>query len=275
MSLLATVKTSLVTNDAFATILSMTKWCAGYACYHQGIYLASLWMFPRGEEKYAKLDVPNSKYWNSTLRRISTARVVAMTHAIASWAWSVRVLSGAWTSLRVYAKASFLSYDLPNDAAGLAFMRHSLGYFIQELAHVLIFEPDLIFIAHHILYLLATFPLCAASNSGWPLIAIATCLAEATNPLQLCWEMGKAFNNDRLYHLLSTPFTAAFTLCRGILMPLAFIDIIRCVRQHPKPMLTWTCSLMCAGILAGLAWLAQLIKGFRKYRKNRHQDKLD
>lgn len=269
MSVAAAGKSSwLAGHDAFGTVVAMGKWCGAYALLHQGIYALSLRTFPRSSYS-DKLDTPHPKYWSASLRRVSTARVVAMTHAIASWSWSLKVLSGAWTALRAGRGSSMLAYDLVNDARGLAFMRHSLGYFVQELAHVLLVEPDPIFIAHHCLYILATFPIAALADGGWPLIAVATALAEATNPLQLAWEMSKAFGNEALYRYLSAPFTLAFALCRGLLMPITFLDILRYVHANPKPILQWTASLMLGGIVAGLAWLTLLVKGFLKYKRKR------
>lgn len=268
---LASLKDSFVANDGVGTLVAMGKWCGAYALLHQGLYYGSLLAFPR--DKGNCLDQKHPKYWDASMRRISTARLVALTHAVVSWGWSVRVIAGAWSNLR--ASSTFLAYDLANDAGTVAFMRHSLGYFVQELAHVLVVEPDIIFICHHLLYLLATGPVCCLTSVGWPLIAVGTFLAEITNPLQLSWEMSKAFGNDSLYQKLSAPFTASFTLFRGILMPLAMIDIATYFRRQRREfpssernsVLTWTYSLMVCGLLAGLAWLAQLIKGFLKYRR--------
>ena len=242
--------------------MAMGAWCGVYAVFHQGLYygLSSV---------DSKLDVPQPKYYGTSLRRISVARVVALTHAVVSWVWAMVVLKKGHFLSSGASASSLFRYDLANGRVERAFMRHSLGYFIQELGHVLVFEPDPIFIAHHILYLASTFPICALSSKGWPLIAVATALAEVTNPLQLSWEMAKAFGNMDLYDKLSLPFTVAFTVCRGILMPIFMVDMARCIfldDLKDSKALTWTYALFVAGLCASLLWLSNLIAGFLRYR---------
>jgi len=267
----------------------MGLWCGTYTLLHHGLFAISYLVFE--PERNKEIDEPQSKYWGSTLRRISTARYVALIHAIVSWVWSLRVLFLGWDGARdIFERSEHAAYWLPifcydalNDASSIHFMRHSLGYFVQELLHVLVHEPDPIFIAHHILYLSATFPVCAMSNRGWPLIAIATALAEVTNPLQLSWEMAKAFDRLELYNRLSAPFTVAFTLARGILMPIFVADqtnyiFLRGRRfsdQHTDSKVSsylvvkWTLSLFYGGLAASILWLALLIRGFFKFRRTR------
>jgi len=165
-----------------------------------------------------------------------------------------------------------LAYDAQNDFAARACLCHSLGYFVQELLHVLLHEPDPIFVAHHIAYLLATAPI-AASDRGWPLIGVATLLAEATNPLQLAWELARAFGFSHIYERLSLPFTVAFATCRGVLMPLAFADILVGVYSRPppgapRPMKSAT-AIFVVGMGASILWLSQLVRGFLKYRRKK------
>jgi len=263
---------SLRVVDGVATLGAMGAWCGAYCCLHQGVYALSHLVCPRRET--SGVDKPNAKYFGTSLRRVSTARVVALTHAIASWFWSVRVLGRAWPALR-HVDGAMLRYDLHNDAAAVAFMRHSLGYFVQELAHVLRFEPDAVFVAHHVLYLASTFPICALTERGWPLIAVATLLAEVTNPLQLSWEMAKAFGRSDLYDRLSLPFTLAFFLCRGVLMPVFMADMARFLlfsgQAHPDPVLKSTYAVFLGGLAASLVWLVNLLRGFRRYRAKREE----
>lgn len=262
------VKDLLATRDAKGTVMAMGAWCGLYYVEHHSLYYLSFLKFPRTEE----LDAPHPKYAGSSLRRVTAARLVALTHALASWGWSVHLIHSAWPSLR--RGPGFFAYDAPTRPAALAFMRHSLGYFVQELAHVLLFEPDLVYIAHHLLYLGATFPV-AIDDKGWAFIAIATAFAEATNPLQLLWELAKAFHNEPLYHRLSLPFTLAFTLIRGLVMPIFLVDMARTLRARPDPVLQWTLSLFTAGVSAGIAWIVPLVRGFIKYRRKQREQKAD
>ena len=95
---------------------------------------------------------------------------------------------------------------------------------MQELAHVLGNEPDPVFVAHHVAYITATLPI-VCSPRGWAMVSLATLLAEVTNPLQLSWELARAFGCEQVYDALSPPFTFGFAVCRGVLMPLAMGDI--------------------------------------------------
>lgn len=247
------VKDLLATRDAKDTVMAMGAWCGLYYIEHHSLYYLSFLKFPRKglrtEEQGIDLDAPQPKYAGSSLRRVSAARLVALTHALASWGWSVHLIHSAWPWLR--RGPGWFAYDAPTSPAALAFMRHSLGYFVQELAHVLLFEPDIVYIAHHLLYLGATYPV-ALDDKGWAFIAIATAFAEATNPLQLLWELAKAFHNEPLYHRLSLPFTLAFVALRGVVMPIFLVDMARTLRARPDPVLQWTLTLFTAGVSVSL-----------------------
>mmetsp|Transcript_29378 Transcript_29378/g.94769 ORF Transcript_29378/g.94769 Transcript_29378/m.94769 type:complete len:290 (-) Transcript_29378:264-1133(-) len=274
--------------DGLGTVVAMGGWCGAYSCLHHGIYALSYVWYPRGrDDSQRNLDAPNPKYWGSSMRRISTARLVALTHAVASWLWSVRVLAKGLESLSPAVAAvkppngggAWFRYDSANQASEVAFMRHSLGYFVQELAHVLIYEPDVVFVSHHLLYLASTFPICALSDKGWPLIAVATALAEATNPLQLSWEMAKAFGRTDLYDALSLPFTLSFFLCRGVLMPLFMADMARFLfgghKEHQSGdfVLRSTFFLFFGGLAASVVWLSNLVRGFLRYRAKKRKQR--
>jgi len=275
----------------------------------------------RTKAKRLDLDAPQSKYFGTSLRRVATARCVALVHAVVSWGWSVRTLVAAWPALRsptargaaelldaatpgsfffspagagnstwsaageqsVMRWTAKLAYDAARGSSETAFMRHSLGYFVQELAHVVAREPDPVFVAHHLLYLGATFPVCALTRRGWPMIAVATALAEVTNPLQLAWEMAKASECFEAYDALSLPFTAFFTLVRGIAMPVCFADMAHFLffgsrsssasygddERLARRVLVWTFSLFAGGIAASILWLAMLVRGFVRYRRKK------
>ncbi|KAJ1459096.1 hypothetical protein M885DRAFT_586021 [Pelagophyceae sp. CCMP2097] len=252
-------------------------WCCGYRLGHHVLYaLTFIWLPAWGAHG---LDEPRQKYSGSTLRRVATCRVVALVHAVASTVWSGCVLGWAWAALRNAAPGGgpagawrcLLAYDLPLSEAGAsrAFMRHSLGYFLQDVMQLAYHEPDPIFFAHHLLFMLNVLPLCCL-DQGWAMVAAATVLAESTNPLQMAWEMAKAFRKDGLYKGLSSPFTYVFALVRGILMPLCLLDMCICVaRRSRNPVLIYSCALMTVGQCASFTWLAQLLRGYAKYRANK------
>ena len=287
---LAGLQAWLSRNERAESILVIGAWAGAYYGAHQlAVAVSKVASPPSAEEPRSGLDAPQPKYSGATLRRILGARAASFLHAGGSFAASARVLRASWAALRAaeprLAEANWpaalpvrlsrvvpaLLYDAPNAMPGArAVLRHSLGYFIQELCHVVAREPDPVFIAHHVAYLLATGPILA-SDRGWAMIAVATVLAEVTNPLQLSWEMAKAFGAADLYDSLSLPFTAAFALCRGLLMPLAMVDIgfFLHTRLQPDPTMKWAFGLFAVGISASVVWLGQLVRGFLKYRRKK------
>ena len=112
------------------------------------------------------LDAPQPKYAGASLRKVAAARVASFAHALGSFGWSLDLVRTRWPALRALAARRGLSgrtlfgaaalpslaYDAQNDFSARACLCHSLGYFVQELLHVLLHEPDPIFVAHHIAY---------------------------------------------------------------------------------------------------------------------------
>ena len=177
--------------------------------------------------------------------------------------------------LRLLGRAlPLLAYDASNELPGAReALCCSLGYFVQELAHVLGNEPDPVFVAHHVAYITATLPI-VCSPRGWAMVSLATLLAEVTNPLQLSWELARAFGCEQVYDALSPPFTFGFAVCRGVLMPLAMGDIAvslfgRSNDTRAPPAMRFAYGVFFVGIGASGVWLAQLVRGFRKYRRKK------
>ena len=105
------------------------------------------------------------------------------------------------------------------------------------------------------------------------MVSLATLLAEVTNPLQLSWELARAFGCEQVYDALSPPFTFGFAVCRGVLMPLAMGDIAvslfgRSDTRAPAAM-RFAYGVFFVGIGASGVWLAQLVRGFRRYRRKK------
>ena len=134
-------------------------------------------------------------------------------------------------------------------------------------------EPDPVFVAHHAAYLAATLPI-VCSPRGWAMVSLATLLAEVTHPLQLSWELARAFGCEQVYDALSPPFTFGFAVCRGVLMPLAMGDIAvslfgRSNDTRAPPAMRFAYGVFFVGIGASGVWLAQLVRGFRRYRRKK------
>ena len=291
MSLLAQrAQAWLAKNERAESLIVIGAWAGAYYGVHRlARAISNVAVPPSKDGAPGFLDAPQPKYSGCTLRKIVGARAASFAHAFVSFGWSCRALRASWwPALRAAAPRlaqrwppflgpalrdllPLLAYDAPNLLPGArGVLRHSLGYFVQELWHVLRNEPDPIFVAHHLAYLLATGPILA-SDKGWAMIAVATVFAEVTNPIQLSWEMAKAFGLPDLYDALSLPFTAAFALCRGLLMPLAMVDIglFLATRDQPDPTMKWAFGLFAVGIAASCVWLGQLVSGFRKYRRKK------
>ena len=235
------------------------------------------------------LDGPVPRYAGCSLRKVAAARAASFVHAVGSFAWNARLMRRHWGVLRDAAQRRpvvrllgralpLLAYDASNELPGAReALCCSLGYFVQELAHVLGNEPDPVFVAHHAAYLAATLPI-VCSPRGWAMVSLATLLAEVTNPLQLSWELARAFGCEQVYDALSPPFTFGFAVCRGVLMPLAMGDIavsIFCRDGAPAPpAMRFAYGVFFVGIGASGVWLAQLVRGFQKYRRKKRAQSL-
>ena len=55
--------------------------------------------------------------------------------------------------------------DLRHAGVGLG-AEHSIGYFVNDLLYCAAYEPDPMFVAHHVRYLLGTTPLRLPSAAG-------------------------------------------------------------------------------------------------------------
>ena len=286
---IATASVWLGQHERSESLVLIGAFAGAYYGLHQLTVQASKVLCPLGSKDGEWLDAPQPKYGGAPLRKILGARSASFVHAILSFAASARVVALNWERLRSPARrlvrawprwlgASLngalpaLAYDVANGTTpgARAVLCHSVGYFAQELAHVLRHEPDPIFIAHHVAYLLATCPVLAGER-GWAMVAVATVLAEITNPLQLAWEVTKACGFRDAHDALSLPFTVAFAACRGVLMPLCMLDIAAflATRKEADPTMKWCFGLFAVGIAASCLWVAQLVSGYRKYQRKK------
>ena len=225
-------------HDRAQSLLRVGAWAGAYYAVHRATYALSLIAAPKDKRAPGGVDLdgPVPRYAGCSLRKVAAARAASFVHAVGSFAWNARLMRRHWGVLRDVAQRRpvvrllgralpLLAYDASNELPGAreAFCC-SLGYFVQELAHVLGNEPDPVFVAHHVAYITATLPI-VCSPRGWAMVSLATLLAEVTNPLQLSWELARAFGCEQVYDALSPPFTFGFAVCRGVLMPLAMGDI--------------------------------------------------
>ena len=177
---LAGVQGFLAVNERAESLVLIGAWAGAYYAVHRLTYAASLRLSPPLKEGATlsdgvDLDAPQPKYSGATLRKIVGARAASFGHALGSFGYSLRVVSGAWGALRLAhprlcaaawppglsdalrGVAPFLDYGASNALPGArGVLCHSLGYFVQELVHVMNHEPDPVFIAHHLAYVRAT-----------------------------------------------------------------------------------------------------------------------
>ncbi|KAL3501054.1 hypothetical protein ACH5RR_035503 [Cinchona calisaya] len=105
-------------------------------------------------------------------------------------------------------------------------LEFSIGYFIIDVLHYMIFIPkDVLFIAHHLatLYVLATCRYIV--HHGAVSILGLLVLAEITSPCQNTWSLARYRKVDlpeaaRYYEFLSPYFFTFYSAVRGILGPL-------------------------------------------------------
>ena len=197
---------------------------------------------------------------------------------------SEQVVLSSWSVLRAAEPNSpFLNYAAPNSISGVRpFLCHSLGYFVQDLVRCSLQEPDPTNLLHHVAYLLACSPV-ALSDRGWAMTVVGTVLAEATGPMQNCWETAKAFSRSTagpvaltaatVYERMSLPFTLSFVLCGGVLMPIVMFDMARFLytRSEGNIAMIWAFGLFAVGMCGNWIWLTQLVKGFVKYRRKKNR----
>ncbi|XP_050231773.1 TLC domain-containing protein At5g14285-like [Mercurialis annua] len=117
------------------------------------------------------------------------------------------------------------SFSSPNTPAQNSVLDFSIAYFLMDLIHYLIFFPsDVLFIGHH-LGTLFVFITCRyfVSHGAFAILSLLV-LAEITSFCQNAWTLARARRGDvkfaaKVYHLLSPPFYAFYSVVRGFLGP--------------------------------------------------------
>jgi hypothetical protein len=81
--------------------------------------------------------------------------------------------------------------------------------------------------------------------------------ASSTSSSSFSSDVGQHLESERLRHQstferLSLPVTLAYTLTRGVVMPLSLIDVA--LIRKPTPVLAWVWVHCVFGFLGSLAW---------------------
>ena len=97
----------------------------------------------------------------SSKRLFLASRVGAFVHAIASTALCLVVAREMVPLMDASARSTGapLVYDQERAYAWDWVLEHSIGYFVNDLCYCCLFEPDMLFIVHHVGYLCGTVPL--------------------------------------------------------------------------------------------------------------------
>lgn len=149
-----------------------------------------------------------------------------------------------------------------------------MAYCLADAVYMSIFERDTLMTIHHIAVVIGVLPLYLMPH-GWMLGVVSTFFAEITNPLQNTWQYMRDYGSKSVYQALSLPFTLAFGLFRGIIMPIFLVDYFLFVFVEAKPGISddnvramGVCVVIFTmGWFASLVWLKGVVSGYVKYRR--------
>lgn len=169
-----------------------------------------------------------------------------------------------------------LTYDQPSDPAFHWVLPVLMGYCLADSLYMFLFERDVLMICHHLAVVIGVLPLYLF-NYGWMLAIVATFCAEITNPLQNTWQYTRDYGPNWMYQALSMPFTVAFFILRGIIMPIFLVDYYLFIffEEHAQiseanmQAIGLCVVIFTMGWLGSLIWLKGVVGGFLRYRRKK------
>lgn len=208
-----------------------------------------------------------------TMPFMAASRCIGIVHSLLVVPLSYLVLerqaaalvSGRWLDLE------FLGHNTALEARVLEL---SVGYFVADFVHFLLFEPDLLMFFHHFfsIFMMASAGLV---GQGATTGMAAILMGEITNPLQSTWTMARFAKSPRYLNLLSPVFTFAFVLIRVPLVPLwTGLCIVPSLLWGPHALapnaavprwmpISWA-AMSVFMTLGGWVWSIQIVKGYMK-----------
>lgn len=161
-------------------------------------------------------------------------------------------------------------FDSPNTDFQNLVLEFSIGYFLVDLLHYLIFIPqEILFIAHH-LATLFVFVTCRyyALHGAFALLVLLV-LAEITSACQNIWTLAGLRREElpsaaRIYKFLSPPFYVLYTAMRGVAGPLFFYKMSAYYLSGKAcDAIPWWVSVswivvVGAAILVSIMWISNL-----------------
>ena len=153
-------------------------------------------------------------------------------------------------------------------------MELSLGYFIADFVHFILFEPDVLMFVHHVFSILTMGTAGVIGRAGACGTA-AIFQGEITNPFQSAWTMARFAKAEKMLNWLSPLFTFAFVSVRTTLVPFWTALINRSLwfgpnhSSAPNGLVISFSSMSILMVLGGFVWSYSLIKGLKKFYKNK------
>ncbi|XP_020219460.1 TLC domain-containing protein At5g14285 [Cajanus cajan] len=187
--------------------------------------------------------------------------------------------------------AAILSDERPGfAAANTAFQKlvldYSAAYFLTDLIHYVAFYPnDVLFIAHHLATLFVVLTCRHAVSHGAFSVLVLLVLAETTSACQNVWTLAGArrLHDPRaasLYHALSPPFYALYSLIRGFVGPYFMYRMVafyaRGGARGLVPAWVWVSWVLVVVLAIGVSilWIFNLWVQFFRERKGKLEEKI-
>lgn len=150
-------------------------------------------------------------------------------------------------------------YFRPNSLIEITTISISLYYFIFDLIFLILFNRDIIYIAHHTIAILV-FKNILEMGFGSSVAILMLFLGEITNPIRLAKQMA-FINNRKLYYPLNSAFSWLFILFRVPIMTYFGYDIYYNFITNielKRRIIIFPCLL--TGLFGGYYWTYLLIK---------------
>jgi len=202
----------------------------------------------------------------------ASTRLVSLVHATLAAVQAARLLHarGAFCT-----PASFVGMleqrGCVNTPDECRLLRFSASYWLADLAYLLGFERDPLFLAHHAICL-SIWPGALACGVGAPVPLIATAFGEASTPLLNMWWLAKRSGAKRLEQPLADAFTATFIPLRAVILPVYAYRLSASAfagrldeRIGPYRVRLWSAMLLAA-VGGGFVWSHTLVRGALKAR---------
>lgn len=146
----------------------------------------------------------------------------------------------------------------------------SVGYFVADFVHFVLFEPDFLFFFHHV-FSIGMMGSAGIIGRGAGAATAAIVQGEITNPFQSAWTVARFAKAQRALVVLSPLFTFAFVSVRLSLVPywsyLINVNLWFGPNHSAVPfavVASWS-AMSVFMVVGGFAWSYSLIKGLIKF----------